>query len=596
MDDMDAFLFVENDPGLPLGETTDPFAGLDAPAAEILESLTEGKAVGTAQLGGDVGERDRRLRHQVRANVRYHVKQAGVNAMREMKPAVSEARRDIGSLLRGYLRGTVSFRKLQEESAAHWMIAYSKMRDIGRKASGVERFTPAPETLAEEERWFRSAVREELSYWQLFMDEVRRQKRSGVLEENEKARDRVWQRFDNYIKALRFMYESARIVALPPQTLLYWMGPKPPDQDPKQEGRICPGCIYMMERSPFTKENIPAVPRDGSTSCLTNCRHRIVMRVAHPIDVQKRAQDLPKRKMMVESLKRIKEADHGLGRKRRARSLAKRLARQRPQAQNPFKGRRMPKNPTIPPASVMPPLADERTRSRAARRRHGLTEGRRRKLGITEVRRFKITKKIRKTFPRRAAALWGRGDFEELHDDDVDIYVLTKYEADESDIMDKVAQESGDEVNSIAFVDGDEDDDWAVWAVRWLTADRELGGAAGHGGFVEAYLSGVPAGAILEGFAPEASAFRTIDLYYIAKMLAQAVRQRPLRKGYIEDLLDRLVAALELTVLGVRGRADALHFSNLIRGAMEELWDALSEAGVMTESAQVIAAMVGEDV
>jgi len=560
----DAFLYVENDPGVPLGEWADPLAGLEEPQAALLESLTEGKAVGTSFLGGDVAERDRRLRPQIRANVRYHVKQAGVNAMRDMKPVIREARKDIGDLLRGYLAGTVSYKQLQEDSAGHWMIAYSKIRDIGRKASAVERFTPAPQTLAEEERWFRGAVREELGYWQLFMEEVQRRKGRESFDEA-----RVWQRFENYVKALRFMYESARIVSLPPQVLLYWMGPKP--NDPKQKGRICPGCVYMMERSPFTKATIPAVPRDGSTSCLTNCRHRVVMRVAHPIDVQKREQTLPKRKMMVESLKRIQEADHGPGRKERARNLAKRLARQRPKAQNPFRGKRMPKNPTVPPAGVMPPLADERQRSRTARNRFGLTEGVLVDPGTLNpgaASAFFI--ELNQDFDRRGEPPYLTWFLPDGTERGAVLFGRDRTLREAERIAAKFSRRFG------------------IPVVRGYKGERPS--------VAEAYLSGVQPRSILEQFHPESSAHKTIDLYYIAKMLATAAKERPLNVPYLRGLLDRLVAALELTVLGVRGRPAAMRFSDLLRGALEDLWDALEEAGVSSESTEVIGAMIGEGV
>jgi hypothetical protein len=303
-------IFVEGDPGVPSDQINNPLAGLPADVCGQLTSLlTEAKAIGTAQLSANVLSRDVPLRFQPPAMVRSRMREAATNVHRDMKQIVQDTARAIRPMLERVISGE-DVEEVREATAREWARAYERVRDVGRAASAIHRHADAT-VFREEEEWFRSAVREELKYWNTFLDEVAR----GDVPD---ARARA--RFRDYLKALRFMYEGARIQGVPDNVLLYWMGPR--------DERRCPGCVFLTERSPFTKDNIPAVPRDGTTRCLTHCRHRIVVRVASSIaDVQRRRGALPKREAMLRELREVQDRD------RRTHS------RPGGAAQNPFRGR-----------------------------------------------------------------------------------------------------------------------------------------------------------------------------------------------------------------------------------------------------------------
>lgn len=329
---MPDLLWLADDPGVPLGRSADPFAGLPDAAARALREcleLVEGKAIGTADMmSGDMRQRDARLRYHWPSSVQHHIRLASTNASRKLETVADTASLEVGTVMTAWLDGKLPYTEAQEQTAFAWRKAYERAREIGRQASGLDRLHPEPKILAEEETWFRSAVREELRYWHLFLEEV---KAGSVTEARMQAR------FFAYVDALRFMYEGARVYAMPDNVLLYWMGPKPVAEDPKQVGHICGGCTYMMERSPFPKLKLPAVPRDGSTACLVNCRHKIVVRVGKDADVFARFQALPSRASMVTALRKIKEEAHGTARQQRARAHARRTReRGRKHVHNPF--------------------------------------------------------------------------------------------------------------------------------------------------------------------------------------------------------------------------------------------------------------------
>lgn len=65
--------------------------------------------------------------------------------------------------------------------------------------------------------------------------------------------------------------------------------------------------------------------------------------------------------------------------------------------------------------------------------------------------------------------------------------------------------------------------------------------------------------------------YRNLRLVDTAKLLAGAVRAKPLNKTFIAKLVGRLVGGLEASVIGVEGRADADRFSRLMRRALSDL-------------------------
>lgn len=300
-------IYVTNDPGIPSGLIHDPFAGLSP------SLVTESKAIGSALLKANVGTRDAQLRGIAPERVQDSLARASSHATRSLQSVYDDARVRLMGSVRAMIDGDISRTQARQRSARVLRESYERVREIARRSAALEELAVDAAIFREEEKWFRSAVREEVGYFHAFLEDVR----------NNRARN-VTERVNNYVKAMRFMYEAARIQAMPDRVLLYWRGPRK-DDDPK----VCEGCEYMMERSPFPKDTIPAVPRDGSTPCLTNCRHRIFVRVARDLnDVVRRRQALGKRESMIRELHERKR-DAGLGRAMPRRTSAER---------NPFKG------------------------------------------------------------------------------------------------------------------------------------------------------------------------------------------------------------------------------------------------------------------
>jgi hypothetical protein len=299
-------IFVLDDPGIPSGLIDDPFAGLTA------SQIVEGKAIGSALLKANVGSRDAELRGMAPTRVQDSITRAARNSTRALQPIYDDHRLRLMGVVRALIDGEVTRAEARIRSAKLIRESYERVREVARRASGLEQLGVDRTIYTEEEKWFRSAVREEVSYFHAFLEDVRNNRAHNITE-----------RVGAYVKALRFMYESARIQAMPDRVLLYWRGPRK-SEDPK----VCEGCEYMMERSPFPKDLIPCVPRDGMTPCLTNCRHRIFVRVVRDLnDVVRRRHALGKRESMLRELNE---------RKREA-SLGRAVPKTTGVARNPFK-------------------------------------------------------------------------------------------------------------------------------------------------------------------------------------------------------------------------------------------------------------------
>jgi len=310
-------IYVIDDPGIPLGESDDPFAGLSP------SLIAEGKAIGTALLKANVGSRDQALRGIAPERMQDSITRAASNSTRSLQPIYDDHRLRLMGVVRAMIDREVTRAEARVRSSKIIRESYERIREVARRAAGLEELGADRTVYREEEKWFRSAVREEVGYFHAFLEDVRLNRAHNVTE-----------RVEAYVKALRFMYESARIQAMPDRVLLYWRGPRKRD-DPK----VCKGCEYMMERSPFPKDLIPCVPRDGMTPCLTNCRHRIFVRVVSDMnEVVRRRHALGKRENMLRELNERKR-EAGLGRA---------VPRVSANARNPFAGDKLTQHVSHP--------------------------------------------------------------------------------------------------------------------------------------------------------------------------------------------------------------------------------------------------------
>lgn len=115
-------------------------------------------------------------------------------------------------------------------------------------------------------RWILGAAEEEGGYFEALMKDLRykRDLRGSSMD---------WeQRVDLYAKTLDSVFDAGRVagLALAENLVVFWIV----DVDAES----CTGCLFLEEHSPFTPDNLPCTPRDGSTECFSNCRCKILIK------------------------------------------------------------------------------------------------------------------------------------------------------------------------------------------------------------------------------------------------------------------------------------------------------------------------------
>jgi hypothetical protein len=272
-----------------------------------LAVLREGKTIGSSNAR--TGTRDNLFLSRLRSTPNYkrNLRSEKSKGKKQYERLAKEAKTQLRRMIRQYREGDKSFASLQRDSSDFFEHFYSRVWEAGRKSTGLDLFMPDAKPTRKENEWLRSAVREELKYWQSFLEEIQKDQ---VLFKDEfpddelmlkppRRRFTVEERLNMYVEGLDGVFENGRVSGMPDDKLFYWFGPKLGDKG------MCKGCTYIVERQPFTKNTLPAVPRSGATPCLMNCRHKLVVREATPKEVEKRERVLPKRSTMVAQLAKL---------------------------------------------------------------------------------------------------------------------------------------------------------------------------------------------------------------------------------------------------------------------------------------------------
>jgi hypothetical protein len=298
------FWIVTDDPG---GGEESPFAGLPTEYVQALEELyrrycnsvksqevllrIQGEDLDNYLVEGKFGgwsSKYKRDRHGKRIRGSDHYKRviskethAATNQTRKL---ISSFRDSLERLVSGYRRGRKKMATLRREASELFKRHYQSLWDAGRRASGIlamQKLVAPPDK--KEEKWFRDSIREELAYWNGFLDELERDKEW-------KGRPfTVPERITMFAETSLFMFQTGRMSGMPDAVLLHWY---PKD---KKTGKMCPGCAFMVDNSPYPRDMMPTVPRAGDTPCLMRCVHKVVVRYVTPSQVQKRREALGSR-------------------------------------------------------------------------------------------------------------------------------------------------------------------------------------------------------------------------------------------------------------------------------------------------------------
>jgi hypothetical protein len=274
----------------------------DAPKRHVVYEddllIMEGKALGTAspyELTIDSSEKLGDVTPEQVANARKKGQTVGKRKLKRIKKEVYPA---LMASIGAFQAGRIDAEEFREAVVTTMKDAWNKVYMAGLRAGGVPgegagKGKPLIDLSDHDKMWIKSAMQHEMRFLNKYIEAV-------VTGNYKMPLDR---RTRMYVDALESFYDSARVMGLPQNVLIWWSGPN--------DKVTCPSCRYMFENSPYTKLLLPTTPRSGLTICLTNCRDKLMIRVASPEQIEQVAEEAATtRGGHITRLRKIKRTGH----------------------------------------------------------------------------------------------------------------------------------------------------------------------------------------------------------------------------------------------------------------------------------------------
>lgn len=181
-------------------------------------------------------------------------------ANREVRQSVDHGFRTLQghyrSKVRSFLNRMGNNRQKERAAIVLTVDYFTKAFRYGALSRGGLKRTPRDLELSPENlRWINKAANEEATYLVRFYRDY-----------SKVSQGRANARIEMYVKTLEGVYTAGKVSATPVGrfVIIHWR------INPRAES--CVGCIYLSKVSPFTKESLPCVPKDGTTPCLSRCK------------------------------------------------------------------------------------------------------------------------------------------------------------------------------------------------------------------------------------------------------------------------------------------------------------------------------------
>jgi hypothetical protein len=224
----------------------------------------------------------------------------GADVGRKRLRAVQEAVEPVmNRFIRFYLRKRIDEGEFRKQITETMKKAWREVFIAGVRASGISGQGPGAgrplvQLAPEDQVWLRGAMAHEMRFLNGMLDAIVEDTYVMPL----KRRVRM------YVDTLEAFYDSARIIGMPASSVISWILPHP-------DKKVCAGCRYLADHSPYSKLTLPTVPRAGSTPCISRCRDRLFVRIdremAHQLN-----ESSPTRGTHIRKLREIKRFGHAV--------------------------------------------------------------------------------------------------------------------------------------------------------------------------------------------------------------------------------------------------------------------------------------------
>ena len=145
-------------------------------------------------------------------------------------------------------KGDIEVSELNKAGRGNFSWFYAQAYKLGKGTTGDD------DTLSDEDKaYLKDEIKDEYRYFKKFSDDIA--KGEGKMNYQDRA--------EMYGQALDGLFLQGQVSSLPHETQIYWrLG----------VAEHCNDCLEFAAGSPYTPDTLPAVPRDGTSACLTNCK------------------------------------------------------------------------------------------------------------------------------------------------------------------------------------------------------------------------------------------------------------------------------------------------------------------------------------
>lgn len=266
-------------------------------ALEWGSTLDEGKALGTArEVDLVLLDKDRTMDAFLRPEEYAKARKSGATVgKRALKKVQDRVKRELMAAVSAHDSGETWNTEFKKEATRVMKRAWKEVFEAGVRASGIAgrgRGKKGVELSAEDQKWLKSAMAHEMRFLNGFIEDVTEQRYKMPLP----------RRVSMYVDALESFYDSARVIGMPANSVMRWVGP--------MDKRKCESCEYLVKHSPYHKKQLPTTPRSGLTICLTNCRDRLLIRVVSAEEGFRVLEQGKTRDQHIRALRKIKRQAH----------------------------------------------------------------------------------------------------------------------------------------------------------------------------------------------------------------------------------------------------------------------------------------------
>jgi hypothetical protein len=212
-------------------------------------NLTEGKSFGGRRTFADeksiLMSTLVRLIGSLKANLDKKMMTKAVSDYKNLKEEFGDS---LFGILESYQKGEITADVLESmwrsEIKGGWEKAYEfGVRSVGNPFGVWE----------QDKSWLKGAETEEYGYLGSFVDDIKNNELTMGIED----------RLGMYVETLDGVYHHGMVDGSPEFVKIYW---------DLKEAKHCDDCIKFAAGSPYTKKTLPAVPRDGTSKCLSYCQ------------------------------------------------------------------------------------------------------------------------------------------------------------------------------------------------------------------------------------------------------------------------------------------------------------------------------------